>query len=148
MIKKINDEIKKAMLEKDASRRDVFFSVKSAANLMAKEAHKEVEDEHIISAIRKEVKALNGTLAALEGKDGVEEAVKDANYRISVLEVYLPKMLNHDEVLAVADPIVAAMENPNMGNAMKSVMAVLKGKADGKLIKEVVVEILKNQKSA
>ena len=66
MIKKINKEIKKAMLEKDASKRDVLRAVKSTANLMAKEKHEEMEDAHVIAAVKKEIKALNGTLAALE----------------------------------------------------------------------------------
>ena len=131
MIKKINKEIKKAMLEKDASKRDVLRAVKSTANLMAKEKHEEMEDAHVIAAVKKEIKALNGTLAALEGKTGVDEAAKDANYRISILEEYLPKMLNRNEVLAIAEPIIAGLENPNVGSAMKAVMAVLKGKADG-----------------
>lgn len=143
MLKKINEEIKKAMVEKNASKRDVLRAVKSSANLIAKEAHEEVNDEHVLAAVKKEVKALNGTLAALNGKTGVEAAVEDANYRLSVLEAYLPKMLSKEEVAVLAKEIIDGLETPNMGTAMKAVMAELKGKADGKVISAAVSGLLK-----
>ena len=55
-------------------------------------------------------------------------------------------MLNRNEVLAIAEPIIAGLENPNVGSAMKAVMAVLKGKADGNVIKNVVIDLLKKGK--
>jgi len=143
MLNKLNDEIKKAMINKDASKRDVLRAVKSSANLLAKEDHKEVDNDYILTAVKKEIKALQGTLAALDGNSGVEDAIKDANYRISILNDYMPKMLSKEEVLAIATPIINSLDNPNMGMAMKAVMPMLKGKADGRLISEVVKELLK-----
>lgn len=146
MIKKINEEIKQAMINKDASKRDVLRAVKSTAGLLSKEVHTEVNDEHVMAAIKKEMKALSGTLAALDGKKGVEAAVKDAEYRMSILEEYMPKMLTKEEVMEILTPVIRGLESPNMGAAMKAAMAELKGKADGKVIKEVVMELLKNGK--
>lgn len=142
MLKKIESEIKAAMITKDPAKRDVLRAVKSSANLMAKEKHEEVSDEYILAAIKKEIKALQGTITALEGKSGVEKVVSDANYRIQILNTYMPTMLSKDEVRQIAMPIINALENPNFGLAMKSVMPFLKGKADGKVINEVVKELL------
>lgn len=143
MLNKINEEIKKAMIAKDTSKRDVLRAVKSSANLLAKEDHTEITDSHLLAAIKKEVKTLNGTLQALEGKNGVTEAVADAKYRITVLEEYLPKMMSEEEVKAAVIKIIGGLENPNMGTAMKAVMQELKGKADGKVISATVSQVLK-----
>ena len=143
MLAKINEEIKNAMIHKDASKRDVLRAVKSSANLLAKEDHTGITDEHIVAAVKKEIKTLNGTLQALEGKNGVAEAVADAKYRISVLEEYMPKMMSEAEVEVTVARIISGLENPNMGTAMKVVMHELKGKADGKVISATVSRVLK-----
>lgn len=88
---------------------------------------------------------LNGTIVSLEGKSGVEVAVIDANYRMSILNEYLSELLTKQEVIVISTPLLKVLENPNMGTAMKTVMPSLKGKADGKIIGEVVTEILRSQ---
>ena len=143
MITKINEEIKNAMMNKDTSKRDVLRAIKSSANLMAKENHTEITNEHVISAIKKEIKTLNGTVVSMEMNPAAANAVADAKYRISILEAYLPKMMTKEEVMNIAENIIKTLENPNMGTAMKAVMSELKGKADGKMISSVVSEILK-----
>ena len=144
MINKINTEIKNAMLEKDASKRDVLRAVKSAAGLFAKEEHVELNDNHIIKAAQREIKTLRGTIVSLNGTNMEHSAiVEDAQYRIHILEDYLPVMLSEDAVKAEVAQILNGIENLTMGMAMKTVLSQLKGKADGKAISNAVGEYLK-----
>lgn len=143
MITKINEEIKKAMIAKDSSKRDVLRAVKSSAGLIAKELHTEISNEHVLSAINKEIKALNGTINSLSGNTAGAAAVEDARYRISILEDYLPVMMSAEEVESEVKRILDGLGEVDMRNAMKAVMAELKGKADGKLISETVKNLIK-----
>ena len=148
MINKINAEIKNAMLAKDTSKRDVLRAVKSAASLLAKEEHTDLNDNHIIKAVQREIKTLRGTIVSLKGTNMEHGAiVEDAQYRIHILEDYLPVMLSEDAVKAEVVQILNGIENLTMGMAMKTVLAQLKGKADGKAISSAVSDYLRKMEA-
>ena len=62
--------------------------------------------------------------------------------RYDVIAEYAPKMMSAEEVKAYIESNFAELlETKNKGQIMKAVMAVLKGKADGKVINETVAEL-------
>jgi uncharacterized protein YqeY len=62
---------------------------------------------------------------------------------MSYIDELAPKMMTEDEVRAAVGEILSTGSATNLGFAMKEVMAVLKGKADGKLINAIVKETFK-----
>ena len=65
------------------------------------------------------------------------------NEKLTYIEAYAPKMMDEAEVKAVVYEALAALETVNKGVAMKTVMPLLKGKAEGKIISDAVDEYIK-----
>ena len=102
--------------------------------------HQDFNDDQVITVLRKEVKQRKETLAELadSGRDDL------TNAEIAVLQKYLPAELSEEEIRKVVQETLNAIpeEQRNMGFAMKSCIAKLKGKADGKVISTIVRELL------
>ena len=105
--------------------------------------HVELTDDQVIAVLRKEVKQRKETLAELADSSR-DDLIEQTNAEIAVLQKYLPAELSEEEIRKVVQEIVDAMdpEQRNMGSMMKAAMAQLKGKADGKVISEIVRELL------
>lgn len=105
--------------------------------------HADFNDDQVLAVLRKEVKQRKETLAEIDGS-GREDLVKQTKAEIDVLEKYLPAEMAPEAAEAAVKEIVDAMDpgQRNMGSVMKAVMAKLKGKADGKLINQIVRKLL------
>lgn len=142
MYTKIKSELKEAMKTKDTIKRDVLKMVIDKAKTITKEKNphdtgESISDEVIVTAINKEVKQLNQTKDALKGKEDTD-LYKETEIKIAILSEYLPKMMSKEEVEESVKKILNGGEYANFGMMMKACMAELKGKADNKVIKEVV----------
>ena len=105
--------------------------------------HADFDDDQVLTVLRREVKQRKETLAEIKDS-GREDLVEATQAEIDILQKYLPAELSAEAVKKVVVEILNAMnpEDRKMGLVMKSVMAKLRGKADGKLISTVVREIL------
>ena len=105
--------------------------------------HADFNDDQVLAVLRKEVKQRKETLSEIESS-GREDLVEQTKAEIDVLEKYLPAEMTPEAVEAAVKEIVDAMDpgQKNMGSVMKAVMAKLKGQADGKLINQIVRELL------
>lgn len=138
----INSEIKDAMRNKDALKRDCLRMVIDKAKTIMRDVnnakdYNAIPDDVILDAINKEYKQLNQTKAALEGRETTNLYVETA-IKIAILSGYLPKQMTSDEIKKAIDEILSEEMVENFGQQMKLVMSKLKGKADNKLIKEAV----------
>ena len=102
----------------------------------------EIPEDIVTQAILKEVKA------AKEQVDTCPESRQDLleKYKahLAVVEEFAPKMMSAEEVEALLKEKYAdVIATKNRGMIMKTVMADLKGKADGKVISGVVGELCK-----
>lgn len=142
MYVKIKTDIKEAMRNKDSIKRDVLKMVVDKAKTIMKERNPvdqsdNIPDDVIIQAINKEIKQLNQTKDALVGRE-TSEYYMETTHKMAILNEYLPKQMTREEVEAAVAKILSNGEYPNFGMKMKSVMNELRGKADNKLIKEIV----------
>ena len=142
LYEQIKSEIKDAMRDKDAVKRDCLRMVIDKAKTIMRDVHNAkdynaIPDDVILDAINKEYKQLNQTKAALEGRETTNLYVETA-IKMAILSGYLPKQMTFDEVKKVIDEILSKESCNNFGQQMKLVMAELKGKADNKMIKEAV----------
>lgn len=65
---------------------------------------------------------------------------------LNVLGALAPKMMSKDEVKSIVYEALAPLENVNKGIAMKTVIPLLKGKAEGKDVSDVVDEYLEKER--
>lgn len=138
-------KIKEAMVNKDTDARDVLKMVVDKARAIKKEKSPndssiQIDDETMLQAVQKELKQLHQTKDILD-KSNVSRDNKlllSTTNKIQILSGYLPKQLTKDELNEKVANILSNNVFNNFGEQMKAVMKKLKGKADNKLIKEVV----------
>lgn len=143
LFEQIKTDIKQAMVEKDEVRKNTLRMVVNSTQMMAKEGKQEITDELTQDAIKKELKQANQAMDILKQEGKMEgEFYEKTKRQIELLSSYLPKQLSKEEIKEEIRKLMAGQEMTNKGLIMKTVMPVLKPKADGKLINEAVTELL------
>lgn len=117
-----------------------FHSVKST-EVNAGKKSAEFDDAQVEKLLAREVKKRRATAEEYASVGADDRAQKEA-WEADFLAQYLPEQLSEDEVRDVVRSVIAENSEANMGQVMKAAMAQLKGKADGKLVKQMVTEEL------
>ena len=140
------DEIRSAMVAAmkagDKERKAALSFLLSSLKNKAIDKRADLTEEEEGQVILKEIKQLKETIDMTpeDRTDLIEEAQK----RLAVLEEYAPKMLSPEEVKAIImEKFADVVATKNKGMIMKNVMGELKGKADGKVINQIVAELCK-----
>ena len=139
-------ELKEAMQAKDTIRKDTITMLRAAILQIEKDTQKELSEDDMLAIVAKEVKKRKESLTEYE-KAGRDDIVENLNKEIKILEVYLPEQLTEDEIreLVLAAIKEVGAESPkDMGKVMQNVRAKTQGKADGKVISEIVKAELNN----
>ena len=139
-------ELKEAMQAKDTIRKDTITMLRAAILQIEKDTQKELSEDDMLAIVAKEVKKRKESLPEYE-KAGRDDIVENLNKEIKVLEVYLPEQLSEDEIreLVIAAIKEVGAESPkDMGKVMQNVRAKTQGKADGKVISDIVKAELNN----
>lgn len=151
----IKEEIKTAMKNKDTEKRDVLKMVVDKAKAIVKEKNptnvtEDIPDDVILQAIQKEVKQLNQTKDALKGKENTD-LYASTTLKIGILSEYLPTQMTENELEKYIESELIELTGVNVkisskikGMVMKNIMPKLKGKADSRLINQVVDRLLNN----
>ena len=133
-----------AMKAKDKARKETISSLVSAAKKLAIDEGKRdnIPDELVDRAIIKELKTAKEQLDTCP--DNRTDLKEEYSFRVNVITEYAPKMMSEDEVKEyITSNFAEIVATKNKGMIMKSVMAELKGKADGKIINNVVAGLCK-----
>lgn len=145
---KLQDDLKAAMKSGDKRRlaalRLTLSAIKIAETAETRATRGDLADEEIIPVLQTEIKRRRDTIAELEKADR-PEMLADEKAELAALSDYMPKQMSRDQVVEAARAVIAEMGATGpaqMGAVMKQLMARLKGQADGKLVNEVVRELL------
>jgi uncharacterized protein YqeY len=106
---------------------------------------KDLEDADVLAFIQKTIKQKKEVLLEFE-KASRTDLINKETKEIEFLSKLLPAMLSEAEIKEIALKIkegLGALTPSDMGRLMKEVMAAVKGKADGALVKNIVADILK-----
>ena len=140
----IKNGIKEAMLAKNALRLKAFRAMSAAFTneLVAKNKKPQdtLKDEEAIAVIARLAKQRKDSIEQFK-KGNREDLVKEEEAELAILETYLPKMMDKDEVEKFAKAKKEEMgivDATKKGMLMSALMKELKGKADGALVKAVV----------
>ena len=141
---KINADIKTAMLARDKERLAVLRDVKSKLLMEATSGNGEASDETAIKICMKLHKQRMETYELYIAQNR-QDLADDELFQAKIIEAYLPKMMDEEEVkaeVAAAIEAVGASGPQDMGKVMGLLSGKLAGKADGKLIASLVKELL------
>ena len=139
----INNDIKAAMLAKDASKLEALRAIKSAL-LLLKTSPEGQNEASELKALQKMVKQRKETAEVYVGQ-GRQELADVELAQAAVIENYLPKQMGEDELKAILQNIIAtvgASSPADMGKVMGAATKELSGKADGSVISKLVRELL------
>jgi hypothetical protein len=141
---RIEADLKSAMKDKDAPRLSVIRMLKSAIKYREIELMKPLEDAGIEAVVGSEIKRRRDSVEQYRAGNREDLASKEET-EITVLQGYLPQQLTADEVAAKVDAAIAssgAQGPKDMGAVMKLLMPEVQGRADGKLVSELVKQKL------
>jgi len=136
MIETISNQIKAAMKARDKMRLTALRYIKSML-LENKTSKKPIDEQEVVIKYHKK---LNDALEMYQGKD---DKIEEIQSEIAVVKEFMPKQLEEADVIAFIQEIKAPLENPNMGAIMRELSPKIKGKFDGKLASQLVIEALK-----
>lgn len=141
---KLVADMKEAMKQKDKVRLATIRMVRAAQKEAEIDHHKELDDQELTEIIVRQVKIRKDALPEYEKANRVE-TVQQLQEEIEVLQGYLPEQLSEDEIRDLIRETIkktGAKGPQDMGKVMKDLMPGLKGRADGKIINQLVKEIL------
>lgn len=145
LIEKIREDQKAAMKEKNAEKKLAISSLIDAAKKIVIDKggdRDKIPDDIVTQVVLKELKTIKEQIDSCpaDRTDLLDEFKK----RFAYVEAYAPKLMSKDEIIKlIKDKFAAVVEGKNKGLIMKNIMPELKGKADGKLINEIVEELCK-----
>ena len=141
---KLSDELKQAMKSREKIKTSVIRMVLSAVHNAEIAKQSELENGDVLGIIAKEIKQRHESIDAFK-KGGRQDLVDQEEAELAILLEYQPKQLTRDEIIVDARRIieeVGAQELRDKGKVMPKLTALLKGRADGREINEVVTELL------
>ena len=138
------EEMKAAMKSGDKLRLSTIRMIRSTMKNKEIELRKPLDDETIQRVIQGMVRKGEESLEQFK-LGGRMDLVEKETQEIEVLKSFLPQSLTREEVVKIIDQTIEETQVTSLkdlGKVMKSVMSKLQGKADGKLINQLVKERL------
>ena len=140
----LQKEMIAAMKAKDKPRKESISALVSAVKKAGIDGgcRDDIPEELADQVILKEIKTVKEQIDACPAER--TDLLEEYKARYAVMSEFAPKLLSSDEVRELLSAKFAeVLATKNKGMIMKTVMAELKGKADGKVIREAVSELLK-----
>ena len=137
-------DLKVAMRERDDARKGAIRMALAALKNARVDKNADLTEEEMLAVLAKEVRQRRDSLSEYE-KAGREDLVAEEQAALDILEVYMPQMLSEDEIADVAREVIGelgATSPKEMGQVMREMMSRVKGRADGRLVNQVVRQLL------
>lgn len=137
-------DLKQAMKTGDKMRQSVIRLVRAEIQNAEKAQGKPLDDPGVIDVLSKEAKKRRESIAEFSKADRQDLVAKE-EAELAILLEYLPPQLSREEIAAAARSVIEELgaQGPgDKGRVMGKLMPQLKGKAEGRLVSEVVAELL------
>ncbi len=136
----LDADLKSAMRDKDTVKLSVVRMLKSAIKYREIELMKPLDDAGVLLVISQEIKRHRDSVEQYRAGNR-QDLVEKEEGEIAVLQAWLPAQLTEAELRAKVDEVVARVKPTgprDMGLVMKALLPEVQGKADGKLVSELV----------
>jgi uncharacterized protein YqeY len=141
---RLTDEMKSALRSGDKLRLSVIRMARAALKNKEIEERKTLDDSTIVKVISGLVKKGEESLVHFRQANRLE-LIEKQEKELEILLSFLPQQLSKDEILTLVDEAIKetnAVEMKDLGKVMKSVMPKISGRADGKVLHQMVKEKL------
>ncbi len=140
----LRQDLKDAMRARETLRRDTIRLLEAAIKNAEIEARGPIAEADLHGLIQKQLRQRQESITQFEA-GGRQDLADKERAEIAVLQAYLPAQLDRDAIAAAARAVIdrtAAAGPGDKGKVMGPLMAELRGRADGRLVNEVVTELL------
>jgi uncharacterized protein YqeY len=140
----LQNDLKDALRARDERRKSVIRLTLAAIVNAEVEKGGELDDDDMIPIVQKEARRRQETIVELRQVDRPEMLAKEEK-ELVILEEYLPQLLSREEIAEEARQVVAEIGATGMGQmgpVMRQLMSKLRGRADGRVVNQVVRELL------
>lgn len=149
LVQKISDDLKLALKAREISRtsflRFVLSQIKNKEiENKGRGESSELTDQEVIDVLTKERKKRKEALFMFKS-NGRDDLVRKEEEELVFFDDYLPKEISEDEIKKIVDDIFNSGAK-DFSDLMKATMQAVKGKADGKVVSEIVKEIIEKNK--
>ena len=140
----LNADLKDALKSGDETRKITLRSLLAAIKQVEIDGQTTLDEPAIHAILQKEAKSRRESIADAQKAERAD-LVAAGEAELKFIEAYLPQMLTRDELEALAQAAIAeagVTDVKQLGAVMKLLTPRTKGRADGKLVNEVVRQIL------
>jgi uncharacterized protein YqeY len=144
LIARIEGELKRAMVERQESRRDALRLILSSLRAAEKELQRPLHDDEELQVLQRERKRRVEAAEAFRAGDREEQAAAE-EAELAVLEEFMPEPMSEDELEQIVDDAIAevgATSMRDLGRVMADVMPQVAGRTDGSTVSQLVREKL------
>ncbi len=142
--KRLQNDLKDAMKQKDTFKRDVIRYVMSAIKQIEVDERKELSDADIEAILVKQIKQRNDSIQQFR-EGGRDDLVEKNEKEIQILKSYLPEPMSEDEVREIIAKIIeetGAQGMKDMGKVMGAAKSKIGSRAEGRVINQIAKELL------
>jgi len=143
---KITADLQRAMKAGDKTRLETLRTVRAALLEKEKErgAAKTLSPEVELGVLHAAAKKRRESIEMFQ-KGGRDELVEQEKSELAIIQEYLPKQLSEEELGETIKAVIAeagATSASDFGKVMPAVMKLVKGRADGRQVQELVKKLL------
>ncbi|SFM64954.1 GatB/YqeY domain-containing protein [Thermodesulforhabdus norvegica] len=137
---KIEEALKEAIRNRDETAKNALRGLLTAMKNREKELMKELDDQEVVKIVSSQVKMRRESVEQYK-QGGRDDLVEKEEAEIRVLEQFLPRPLTDEELERLVEECieeVKAKTPRDLGKVMKIIMPRVAGRADGKIVNEMV----------
>jgi uncharacterized protein YqeY len=141
---RLENDLKQAMVARDAQRRDALRLILASLRSAEKELQRPLHDDEELQVLQRERKRRLEAAEAFRAA-GREAQAANEEQELNVLEEFMPAPLSDDEIEEIIDDAIAevgATSMRDLGRVMADVMPQVSGRADGSVVSQLVREKL------
>lgn len=141
---RLNEDMKQAMKSKDKFTLSTIRMVRSTIKYLEIDLKRTLDDNEVLDILSREIKQRKDALQEFESA-GRDELAASTKAEIEIIIKYLPEQLSEEEIKVIVQQTIQetyASSKSEMGKVMSALMPKVKGRADGKLVNQAVLQFL------
>lgn len=141
----LRDDMATAMRAGETEKRNTLRMLLAAVKQVEVDEQRYLDEQSVLSLLMKQAKQRRESIADFE-KAGRADLAEKERRELAYIESYLPIMMDRAEIEQLARQLIDELgvsDSKGMGQVMGRLMPAVKGKADGRLVNEVVRGLLK-----
>jgi uncharacterized protein YqeY len=141
---RLNEDMKQAMKSQDKFKLSVIRMVRSTIKNSEIDLKRPLDDNEVLDVLTREIKQRKDSLQEFS-KAGRDDLADNLKAELVILAEYMPQQLSEEEVKAIVQQTIqqiGASSKADMGKVMTALMPQVKGRADGKIINQLVQQLL------